>query len=69
MRKLLVLCSVLFMSLASFAQVGDEFAAFFNEAYETYPNIPEGVLEAVAYTQTRMKHIRPGTESCLELPT
>ena len=48
MRKLLVLCSVLFMSLASFAQVGDEFAAFFNEAYKTYPNIPEGVLEAVA---------------------
>ncbi|MEM9935597.1 MAG: CUB domain-containing protein [Bacteroidota bacterium] len=69
MRKLLVLCSVLLLSLASLAQVGDEFSAFFQEAYESYPNIPEGVLEAVAYTQTRMQHIRPDEVSCQGLPT
>lgn len=43
---------------------------FFKKAYETYPNIPVGILEAVAYTNTRMMHLEPHrmAESCIGLP-
>ena len=44
--------------------------AFFTEAYQKYPNIPKGVLEAIAYTQTHIRHINPTTEeqSCTGMP-
>ncbi|MEZ4826198.1 MAG: CUB domain-containing protein, partial [Bacteroidia bacterium] len=44
-----------------------DYSAFFEEAYQKYPDIPRGVLEAVAYTNTRMNHIRP-VEGCQGLP-
>lgn len=43
------------------------FAAYFEEAYETYPSIPKGVLEAVAWTNTRIRHL-DATPSCQGLP-
>ncbi len=47
----------------------------FAEAYDKYPEIPKGILEAVAYTQTRIRHIEHEHrghdhthQSCLGLP-
>ncbi|WNJ21473.1 CUB domain-containing protein [Pontibacter sp. G13] len=44
------------------------YAAYFEEAYRANPSIPRGMLEAVAYTQTRMNHLEPEA-SCQGLPT
>ena len=43
----------------------------FNAAYAAYPTIPQGILEAVAYTKTHLRHLTPATDpmSCLGLPT
>ncbi|MDW3650901.1 MAG: CUB domain-containing protein [Bacteroidia bacterium] len=45
----------------------NEYSAYFEEAYEKYPSVPQGLLEAVAYTNTRMKHLT-NQESCQGLP-
>jgi len=44
--------------------------AYFDEAYQLYPDIPRGVLEAVSYTNTHIRHINPLAEeaSCAGLP-
>lgn len=42
--------------------------AFFEEAYQKHPTVPRGLLEAVAYSNTRMKHVQP-VASCQEIPT
>ena len=45
------------------------YAADFAEAYRRYPVIPRGMLEAVAYTQTHIRHIGPGEDaSCMGMP-
>ena len=45
-----------------------KYKAYFEEAYQKYPVVPPGLLEAVAYTNTRVNHLqaKPG---CQELPT
>ena len=50
--------------------MNDQLKAVFNTAYTTYPSIPKGVLEAVAFTKTRLKHIQPELESrsCIGMP-
>ncbi|GAA4354825.1 hypothetical protein GCM10023185_17020 [Hymenobacter saemangeumensis] len=57
--------------LAATSAVGAEtpYAADFAEAYRRYPVIPRGMLEAVAYTQTHIRHI-DATEpaSCTGMP-
>ncbi len=59
---------LLFGVLGLSAQVvGNRYAAYFDEAYRRFPSVPEGLLEAVAYTNTRMQHLVP-RESCQELP-
>ena len=44
----------------------------FVEAYRDFPSVPRGVLEAVAYTNTRMHHLVPNPDpvyrSCMGLP-
>lgn len=47
-----------------------DYRPFFETAYQLYPDIPRGILEAVAYTHTHMRHIRPQEEasSCMGLP-
>ena len=60
---------LLFGVLGLSAQVvGNRYAAYFDEAYRRFPSVPEGLLEAVAYTNTRMQHLVP-RESCQHLPT
>ncbi|MFI5151544.1 MAG: N-acetylmuramoyl-L-alanine amidase [Bacteroidia bacterium] len=45
------------------------FQASFDKAYAQYPLIKKGVLEAVAFTNTRFQHLPPaGPESCLGMP-
>ncbi|MEM6263672.1 MAG: CUB domain-containing protein, partial [Bacteroidota bacterium] len=47
-----------------------EYDAFFEEAYKQNPSIPRGMLESVAWTRTRIKHIRPKPKDhdCLGMP-
>lgn len=51
-------------------QLHQEHNAHFKAAYQAYPKIPKGMLEAIAYTNTHMRHIRPQQEalSCVSLP-
>ncbi|MFD2718518.1 N-acetylmuramoyl-L-alanine amidase [Hymenobacter monticola] len=45
------------------------YAADFAQAYKRYPLVPRGVLEAVAYTQTHIRHITPkDPTSCTGMP-
>lgn len=48
----------------------DNFAAYFNEAYQLYPNIPRGYLEAFAYHNTRIHHNTSTNTSpnCTQMP-
>lgn len=46
----------------------DHFRKEFSKAYLLYPDIPKGILEAVAYTATRINHISNSIESCVGLP-
>lgn len=40
----------------------------FDAAYQQYPNVPRGVLEAVSHTMTRFQHLSNTTESCTGIP-
>jgi N-acetyl-anhydromuramyl-L-alanine amidase AmpD len=59
-----------FFANGLFGQVlKNQYQSFFNQAYIDNPSIPKGVLEAVAYTQSRFNHIVPtGYGSCVGLP-
>jgi N-acetyl-anhydromuramyl-L-alanine amidase AmpD len=66
----ITLCSLLFSTVYA-QKAGGEYAAYFKEAYKKYPNIPNGVLEAVAYTNTRTHHLMPDNDpvgSCTDMP-
>lgn len=51
---------------------GSNVGRYFNEAYQKYPNIPKGTLEAVAYSASHMNNLRPekhGDETnCTDMP-
>lgn len=48
------------------AQASLAFSAYFQEAYQKYPKVPKGLLEAVAYTNTRMQNIQPDAHEAHE---
>ncbi|GAB4409931.1 MAG: hypothetical protein OHK0039_13920 [Bacteroidia bacterium] len=62
---LLLLCSIATTTVRS--QIG-QYKTYFEEAYRLHPSIPPGLLEAVAYTSTRVNHLQP-IGSCQDLPT
>jgi len=71
MKKLILLifCSV--QSLAFFASDNfpeNKFSKEFQKAYTLNPSVPKGVLEAVAFTQTRFEHIGNYEPSCIGYP-
>lgn len=74
MKKLLLFLSVIF-TLQSFSNsdellVTNPYASSFRKAYSLYPSIPKGVLESVAYTQSRFSHLNVTIEpSCIGYPT
>jgi hypothetical protein len=45
------------------AQTGDNYGGYFAEAYNLYPNIPAGTLEAAAYAASHMNNLAAGTKS------
>lgn len=64
----LLLISI-FSSLYLFAQKKEDYSAYFEEAYNANPSIPVGLLESIAYTNTRMHHVKPGPiANCSGLP-
>lgn len=47
-----------------------QYDSYFQQAYQLYPSIPKGILEAIAYTNTHIRHVQPKAEhpSCMQLP-
>jgi len=48
-----------------------DYSTYFAEAYRQYPHLPKGVLEAVAYSNTRMYHVTHNAgdaENCMGMP-
>lgn len=66
------LCTLLFLIVGfySFAQQVDpeQYATEFEEAYTNYPIIPKGLLEGVAFAQTRIQHIEGNNAGCSGIP-
>lgn len=62
-NKALLLAMIIFACLPAFsfdhrivASESTEYKQYFNSAYENYPEIPRGVLEAVSFSYTRLQH-------------
>ncbi len=75
MNRLIFTFLLLFTGLAVRAQRTHDvlpvnnYAAHFNEAYQLYPELPRGILEGVAFINTRFEHLDASTpESCMGLP-
>ncbi len=56
MRKLSLIILFIFYSLTIFCQKELKYNAYFNEAYLTYPDVPKGYLEAIAWANTHIDH-------------
>lgn len=69
-KKLFLWIVISCLLLHVHSQVSNPFEAYFREAYQRNQTIPEGLLEAVAFTNTRMRHLRPSNDdfSCQDLP-
>lgn len=69
MKKILLFTSCLF-GFTSLAQTGQaDFESYCQQAYNAYPAVPKGILEAVSFTQTRMSYLTASElESCSGLP-
>lgn len=74
MRKLLLLIFTLsvFQNIASVSNellISNPYASSFRKAYNLNPSIPCGILEAVAFSQTRFVHLdETGEPSCIGYP-
>jgi N-acetyl-anhydromuramyl-L-alanine amidase AmpD len=64
MKKLFVVIALLWAISVSHTFAQSPYNQYFEEAYERYPSIPKGLLESVAWTQTRMQHVKPAGKSC-----
>ncbi len=59
----------IFLSKANDLLVENIYSSSFKKAYSLNPSIPKGVLEAIAFTQTRFQHLDNSTpESCIGYP-
>lgn len=71
MKPLRLTCVLMLLGLlgpGSFLFAQDTpYAEYFEEAYQKHPSVPRGLLEAVAYTNSRMEHLTP-TPSCQDVP-
>ena len=67
--KTFLLTLICLISLNINAQiVSNLFQNEFNQAYVQYPQVPRGVLEGVAFTQTHFKHIQTTEQGCIGIP-
>lgn len=71
MKKFLffIFISTFFISNARELVVENPYAQSFKKAYSLYPSVPKGILEAIAYTQTRFQHLNNPEHSCNGIPT
>lgn len=70
MRKLTLLFSfVLMLTSVKASVVTNAYQTYFDQAYQQFPQVPRGMLEAVSFSQTRFKHITTDEQlSCFGLP-
>lgn len=75
MRKLLLAFLAIHTVFYSYSQSEDKLPenpqqVYFNNTYQKYKDVPKGILEAIAFTQTRFEFL-DGTQekSCIGLPT
>ncbi|MCE3260297.1 MAG: hypothetical protein K0S12_1938, partial [Bacteroidetes bacterium] len=71
MRKLsiFIFSFVFFFSKANDLVVTNPYPNAFKKAYSLYPSVPKGMLEAVAFTQTRFQHLTSSeAPSCIGYP-
>ena len=71
MRKFLLLLFTFTFLISTSREllIENPYTSSFKKAYSLYPSVPKGILEAVAYTQTRFSHLQDNTEpSCIGLP-
>ncbi len=71
MKKILLIVLATFFSIANATDliVANPHRNSFKKAYALHPSIPKGILEAVAYTQTRFQHLTNDQEpSCMGYP-
>lgn len=72
MKKLILTFTLAFYFLSPInAQhtFNTEYNEYFEKAYQLYPDIPKGLLEAIAYTNTHVRHITPDeAHSCTGMP-
>ena len=54
----LIVCLFL-CNTSLFGQSDEELKVYFQEAYETHPELPDGVLEAISFHTTRLFHRQP----------
>lgn len=71
MKKfLLFLLSFTFLATTARQEIApNPYQHFFKKAYALYPSVPKGLLEAVAYTQTRFEHLNYTEHACNGIPT
>src|SRR5688572_21411085 len=71
MRKFLsfVFICAFFFSNANDLVVENPYSVQFKKAYALYPSVPKGILEAVAYTQSRFQHLDNPEHTCNGIPT
>ncbi len=52
------------------SKLNTAYNAYFQSAYGIYDKVPKGILESIAFTQTRIRHINPKFEqpSCIGIP-
>lgn len=71
MKKVVLIFALLYFSnsMRGVELPVNSYAPAFEKAYQVYPELPAGILEAVAFTQTRFTHFTGlQEESCLGLP-
>ena len=69
--KYFILFTIIFLSLHTKAQttIFNTYQAEMNLAYQQYPDVPKGMLEAISFTTTHFSNITDATpESCFGLP-
>ena len=68
MKKIITLLTILSVQYGFSIPVYNIYQNEFNNAYNQYPQIPKGILEGVAFTQTHFKNIQNPMEACIGLP-
>ena len=63
MKKSIFLLTMLLLGIIVPAQLHNRLPGYFEAAYTRYPNLPRPILEAMAYSASRMHNVQPHTET------